>query len=468
MSNLIPKLRLTHRFAAIIITFAILTAGGAAIFWHEVNDLRGVYADIIHRQYAARVAIVEAKASEANFTAFAYELAHADPDTAQQTTWAFRDEAKRFRNWIAITRAFLPEARDKLDKISARFDKLLAFLEGFARQTPSTETREFQIDYRFGPLRDDLEAALNEVSNGIAGDMNDRIAHVDNVAAPRFQRLSALFAGSYIFVFVLALIFASVAVARPLLRLAAAMREIAAGRFDTEIGYTRRTDELGEMARAIQVFRDKGQTLKLLEAETRTAETRAQRALAAERERFIEAFQEDVLHVIAALSRPRARNCSAMRRRCATLPMRPTAGRAASSNPRASASKWLMPCPARRGNSARWSMPPTRISSPPIRSLGGPRPMARRRRIRRANWPRRSKPSARSPISSAASLTRPICSPSTRRSRPRGAERPAVALLSSPERSKPSRKRPRVLPPILRRGSAACEARPSRSSRQWG
>lgn len=316
MSNLIPKLRLTHRFAAIIITFAILTAGGAAIFWHEVNDLRGVYADIIHRQYAARVAIVEAKASEANFTAFAYELAHADPDTAQQTTWAFRDEAKRFRNWIAITRAFLPEARDKLDKISARFDKLLAFLEGFARQTPSTETREFQIDYRFGPLRDDLEAALNEVSNGIAGDMNDRIAHVDNVAAPRFQRLSALFAGSYIFVFVLALIFASVAVARPLLRLAAAMREIAAGRFDTEIGYTRRTDELGEMARAIQVFRDKGQTLKLLEAETRTAETRAQRALAAERERFIEAFQEDVLHVIAALSaasQELQRNAAAMR-----------------------------------------------------------------------------------------------------------------------------------------------------------
>ena len=90
--------------------------------------------DIIHRQYAARVAIVEAKASEANFTAFAYELAHADPDTAQQTTWAFRDEAKRFRNWIAIARAFLPEAKDDLDGISARFDKLLAFLEGFAHR----------------------------------------------------------------------------------------------------------------------------------------------------------------------------------------------------------------------------------------------------------------------------------------------------------------------------------------------
>ncbi|MDR3408653.1 MAG: methyl-accepting chemotaxis protein [Methylovirgula sp.] len=316
MLKLVPKLRLTHLFAAIIIVFAVLTAVCAAIFWHEVNGLRGVYTDIIHRQYAARVAIVEAKASEANFTAFAYELAHADPDTAQQTTWAFRDEAKRFRNWIAIARAFLPEANDNLDGISARFDKLLAFLEGFARQTPSAETREFQIDYRFGPLRDDLEAALNEVSNGTAGEMNDRIAHVDNVATPRFQRLSALFAGGYIVFFLVALALASFAVARPLLRLAAAMREIAGGRFDAQIGYTRRSDELGEMARAIRVFRDKGLALKTLEAETRSAEARSQQALAAEREHFIEAFQDDVLHVIAALSAASVelqRNASAMR-----------------------------------------------------------------------------------------------------------------------------------------------------------
>ncbi len=316
MLNLAPRLRLTHRFAAIIITFAILTAVCAAIFWHEVGGLRSVYTDIIHRQYAARVAIVEAKASEANFTAFAYELAHADPDTAQQTTWAFRDEAKRFRNWIAIARAFLPEATDKLDGISARFDKLLAFLEGYARQTPSAETREFQMDYRFGPLRDDLEAALNEVSNQTAGDMNDRIAHVDNVAAPRFQHLSALFAGGYVVFFLAALGLASFAVARPLLRLAAVMGEIAAGRFDTEIGHTRRSDELGDMARAIRVFRDKAVALKALEAENRSAEERAQQALAAERERFIEAFQDDVLHVIAALSaasQELQRNAAAMR-----------------------------------------------------------------------------------------------------------------------------------------------------------
>jgi methyl-accepting chemotaxis protein len=302
VQTFVPKLRLIHRFAAVIITFAVLTAICASIFWHEFGVLRDLRLDIIHRQYPARVAIVEAKASEANFTAFAYELVHADADTTAETTGAFRDEAKRFRNWIAIARAFLPESQDDLDGISTRFDKMLAFLEMFARRPAGGEAPEFQIDYRFGPLRDDLEASLNHVSNEIAGNMNDRIVHVDDVINPHFQRLSAFFAAGFIVCFLGALIWASLAVARPILRLATAMRAIASGQFDAEIGYTRRSDEVGDMARAIQVLRDNGLALKKLETETRSAEARAHHALQAEREHFVDLFQEDVLRVIDALS----------------------------------------------------------------------------------------------------------------------------------------------------------------------
>jgi methyl-accepting chemotaxis protein len=56
------------------------------------------------------------------------------------------------------------------------------------------------------------------------------------------------------------------------------------------------------MARAIEVLRDKGLTLKKLETETRSAEARAHHALQAEREHFVDLFQEDVLRVIDALS----------------------------------------------------------------------------------------------------------------------------------------------------------------------
>ncbi len=85
--KLVPKLRLTHLFAAIIIVFAVLTAVCAAIFWHRSMDYAASISDIIHRQYAGPLAIVEAKASEAMFTAFAYRAVHAGKADTHGCRW---------------------------------------------------------------------------------------------------------------------------------------------------------------------------------------------------------------------------------------------------------------------------------------------------------------------------------------------------------------------------------------------
>ncbi len=241
---------------------------------------------------------------------------HADKEGAHDIILAVGEEAKRFRNWMRTARTPLPDSNSDTAGISARFDKMIGFLETFARLEPSTETREFQMDYRFGPLRDDLEAALNHLSNEIAAKMQGRIDYIDDVISPKFQASSTFFAVGYVIFFAGALVWAFLAVARPMLRLARTMREIATGRLTTEIGYTRRSDELGEIARAIQVFRDKGLAVKRLEEETIAAEVRAQKALAAERERFVDVFRDDVMQVIAAVSAASAemqRNAAAMR-----------------------------------------------------------------------------------------------------------------------------------------------------------
>jgi methyl-accepting chemotaxis protein len=295
-------MRLTYRFAALIATFAILTLVSATILWEQFDTLRAARVDIIRRQYPARIAIVEAKASEAVFNAFAYQLLYPNKDDARELSLAIKEEAGRFRNWIETAQAFLPEESGNLQGISARFDKLVGFLDTFDRMEPSAETREFQVEYRFEPLRDDLEAALTHVSNDIAIKVEDRIKYVDEVVFRKFQLSCAVFAIGFVIFFAGTLIWASFAIARPMLRLADAMREIAGDRFDVNLRYTKRTDEVGEMARAVKIFRDKGRAVKRLEAETDAAKARAKQALATERERVVEVFRQDVMHVVAALS----------------------------------------------------------------------------------------------------------------------------------------------------------------------
>jgi methyl-accepting chemotaxis protein len=314
--QIIPHLKLTHWFAAVVATFAILTIASAAILWKQVDDLHGAQADIIHRQYPARLAIAEAKASEAVFNTLAHQLKDASPDQAPEIRQAIREEAKRFQNWMETAQTLLPEAVDDNKGISARFDRMLGFLNDFSRNSSGTETLEFQLEYRFGPLRDDLEAALNHHSNEVGTEIGNRVADVDNVLVRRLQLSSVAFAAGYIIFFGGALIWATLVIARPVLRLAEAMREMTAGNFDVAFGYKSRTDEIGEIARAVQAFRDKGLTVRRLEQETSAAEARAQSALAAERERVIEVFQDDVMQVIAALSAASTemqRNAASMR-----------------------------------------------------------------------------------------------------------------------------------------------------------
>jgi len=300
--NFFQRQQLSIKFAALVATFVILTVAGAIVLWQQVSELRAAQVDIIRRQLPARLAIVEAKASEAVFTSFAYRLLHPDKDDAHELSLAMKEEAKRFRSWMATAHDLLPESRSDLQGISARFDKMIDFLEKFARLEPNAETREFQVEYRFGPLRDDLEAALNHVSNGIAGKVQDRIDYVDDVVSRKFQFSSAAFAIGVVAFFAAVLMWASIAIARPMLQLGEAMRDLAIDNLDIKIRYTRRTNEIGEIARAVRIFRDKGLAVKRLEEETRDAEARAQEALIAERERVVEVFQEDVMHVIAALS----------------------------------------------------------------------------------------------------------------------------------------------------------------------
>ena len=157
--NANPRLRLTHWFALIVATFAVLTVISAVILWTQVDSMREAQADIIHRQYPTRLAIAEAKSSEAVFNALASQLLNADADQARDLSRAVREEAKRFRSWMATAQGLAPGSSNDVSGISARFEKMLGFIEDFSRLDARPETREFRLENRFGPLRDDPHTA---------------------------------------------------------------------------------------------------------------------------------------------------------------------------------------------------------------------------------------------------------------------------------------------------------------------
>ncbi|RYG94673.1 MAG: HAMP domain-containing protein, partial [Alphaproteobacteria bacterium] len=85
----------------------------------------------------------------------------------------------------------------------------------------------------------------------------------DEALAPVVQMRNSILTGSVI-VLALAIILGilfSRSVTRPISRLTTTMSRIAEGEFDTEVAGTARSDELGAMARAVEVFRENGQKI---------------------------------------------------------------------------------------------------------------------------------------------------------------------------------------------------------------
>ena len=301
MQSYFSAFRLTHSFALVIIAFALLTGISGAIIWTKIVDLQKTDADIINRQYPARVTLGEAKASETAFSVLAYQLKDAKAEDLHDIRYAIREETRRFRNWLTTVRGLCPEKLHEITAISLRFDRMLKFLDGFPA-AGTEETPQFQLYYRFSALRDDLEASLTHLSLALAREAQDRIDYAQNVKSAGVRSTLEIFAAGYIAFFIGTVAWASLAIARPMLRLAEAMRRIAAGDFKTQISYTGRHDELGDVARAILVFRDKGLSVLRLEKETAATEARAAAALAGERQRVAEVFQQEVMDAIGALS----------------------------------------------------------------------------------------------------------------------------------------------------------------------
>ena len=300
MQSISRDIRLTHRFALVIVAFTILTGISAAVIWTNVVDLQKTDADIMNRQYPARVALGEAKASEGAFGVLAYQLKDAGKGDVASIRYSIREESRRFRNWLHTVKALCPEKTRDILAVLLRFDRMRAFLDAFPKR--GTETPDFQLTYRFSAIRDDLEASLTHLSLELGREAKDKIAYAQDVKSAAVRQTLVIFAMGFAAFFIGAVTWASLAFARPMLRLAEAIRRIAGGDFGTEIGYTERRDEIGEVARAMLVFRDKGLSVQRLERETAAAEVRTAAALANERRRMVEAFEQEVIEAIGALS----------------------------------------------------------------------------------------------------------------------------------------------------------------------
>jgi len=108
-------------------------------------------------------------------------------------------------------------------------------------------------------------------------------------------------AGSMVLLCVLALVLAR-GLVRPMLAMTAAMTDLASGKLEVQVPGSRRRDEIGKMAAAVEVFKTNALAHRGLEAEQREAESRIAAQRKADMNRLASAFEGAVGEIVETVS----------------------------------------------------------------------------------------------------------------------------------------------------------------------
>ncbi|MBV9076524.1 MAG: HAMP domain-containing protein, partial [Methylobacteriaceae bacterium] len=295
------------------ILIVLLVAGAGALLslvftTSRMQHVRGIYADLTSSQYPARL-------EAARFTRAMLETFHAAyaaisfdgaAKEAGEAAAEARDAMRRALAHIDGSMSLDPQRAEAFRPLRARFEAMRPKIDGAIEKGLADDARQFdlirKLEPEFQAITHDALRINNAFIDDLKADAHRASGHVDEAVTVAYALGLASIAGCLGF----GVAVGRFGIARPLTRLNGRMTSLAEGDVAAEVPHRERRDEIGRMARSVQVFKDGAIEKLRLEGESqeqrRAAE--AERA-AAEREReAARAAQEAVVSALAgALAR---------------------------------------------------------------------------------------------------------------------------------------------------------------------
>ena len=202
-----------------------------------------------------------------------------------------------FRDAIAANRSLplSPEVAEALASVDAPLDKYISSAEqmvALGLANPAAATADFPTFMEsFRQLEKAMESAADRIESRATAEAEASSATARTAQIGMLIAIVVAFGAS-----VLIYVFAGRTIANPLAKMTAAMSVLAEGDHSIEIDGTEHKTELGEMARAIQVFKDNA-----IKAEQLAAEQAAEQAAKEKRARHIETLSDNFDKQVSAM-----------------------------------------------------------------------------------------------------------------------------------------------------------------------
>ncbi len=305
MSKAVPlHLPIAIKAVLLIATLGVLSIAANWFCLQRLDEIDRLNA-VVTRHYApARLALAEAKAAIESFGVATYKIYSAsDQDQTREAAEAIEGEYASATRALNNVLAYDPAATEDAQRIFEKLDRAHAIAVDLknALRAGKTDAAKQIVDLKFDPARDDVTFQMDRLINILGA--KTRVTEGEVAARSAFMYwttvavLSVGTAAALIGAFLLAHLFVS----RPLRRMASTMTRMAGGDLDISIDGARRADEIGAMARAVDVFRDNALALREAERIRAAEHERAQAEKSAAMEAVATAFERDILDIAASV-----------------------------------------------------------------------------------------------------------------------------------------------------------------------
>ncbi|CDN92295.1 methyl-accepting chemotaxis protein [Agrobacterium tumefaciens] len=259
------------KILSLILPLCIVGLGATAFMSSRFKEADTVYSSFIANDNAGLVELSRANRNLAAVAYGAYQVMAYDasgPDI--KVAREFYTESKRLLAMrLNNVKAAFPKEAATIDGFIAKSQEIVAVTDkavefGVADRNAEAAAEMLKADNSIRPTANDMAALLDKLAKGVIKGSDDLTDKTNSTILTSLAVIGVVFSIGII----LALFVASRGITAPIARLRARMVSLAAGETSAEIDGTSRKDEVGQMAKAVQVFRESAIERIRLEQET--------------------------------------------------------------------------------------------------------------------------------------------------------------------------------------------------------
>lgn len=259
------------KILSLILPLCIVGLGATAFMSNRYKEANTTYSFFIANDNAALVELARANrnlvaVAYGAYQVMAYDAAGPDIKVARD----FYTESKRLLVMrLNNVKAAFPEETTAIDGFLAKSQEITAITDkavelGLANQNEDAAAQMLKADAAIRPTADNMAALLEKLVNGVAKGSGELTDETNSTILTSLAVIGFVFSIGVI----LAIFVASRGITTPIARLRERMVSLAGGETATEIDGMGRGDEVGQMAKAVQVFRENALERLRLEQET--------------------------------------------------------------------------------------------------------------------------------------------------------------------------------------------------------